>query len=83
MTDLQTDVKTRLVMAKSLRALSDEELAQYLSGWREGTGNWWLAQIEFKRRQDRGNVHRGWIGIVISILALMTSIGMSFVKIAS
>jgi hypothetical protein len=73
-TGLQSDDETGLVLAKSLRGLSDEGLAQYLAGWREGTGNWWLAQMEFKRRQEAGNVRRGWLGIALSVLALLVSL---------
>lgn len=82
MAEVQTDAKTRLVVAKSLRPLSDEELAEYLSGWREGTGNWWLAQMEFKRRQESGNVWRGWIGIALSLFALVFSIVSPLLKLA-
>jgi len=60
--------------AASLRSLTDEGLAQQLEGWKEGTGNWWLAQMEFKRRQAAGNVRRGWIGVVLSIVAIIVSV---------
>jgi hypothetical protein len=51
--------------------MSIGELAQYKAGWREGTENWILADIEQRRRE-------GWSGpvrasLALSILALILS----------
>jgi hypothetical protein len=63
-----------------LRTLSDEQLANKMSGWKEHTGNYILCEIEFKRRQARGNEIRGWFSLVISIFAFLVSIAAFFLK---
>ena len=62
-----------------LRALSDVQLSEHLAGWRPGTGEWNLANMELTRRQNAGNVLRGWIAVCISVVALIIS-ALSLVK---
>ncbi|OYD48196.1 hypothetical protein CBY09_21925 [Acidovorax kalamii] len=54
--------------------MSDEQLAEYMTGWKEHTGNYILCEIEFKRRQNRGNEFRGWISLGLSVLAIVISV---------
>lgn len=60
--------------AKELKSKTDEELAEYMSGWKENTGNYILSEMEFKRRQSRGNEIRGWISLGLSVLAIVISV---------
>jgi hypothetical protein len=57
-----------------LKAMSNEELAAYMASWKESTGNYILCEMEFKRRQNSGNAVRGWLSLVISVIALGVSI---------
>jgi hypothetical protein len=66
-----------MAMTTSLQELklkTDEELAEWMAGWKEHTGNYILAEIEFKRRLNKNNEVRGWIAIVLSVLAISISI---------
>jgi hypothetical protein len=45
--------------SKQLRAMSDEQLAEHWSGWKENTGDWHLTNMEVKRRQNRTTEIRG------------------------
>lgn len=53
---------------------SNEKLAEYMSGWKENTGNHVLAQMEFHRRQNKDNEIRGWISLGLATTALIISI---------
>lgn len=68
------------VTSKELREKSDEELAEYMSGWKEHTGNYILCEIEFKRRQSAPNEIRGWISLVLAVLAIIVSLIALVVK---
>ena len=74
------DLETRLFKAAALRALSDEQLAQTLSGCAEGTGNFWLCQMEFTRRHQAANELRGWVGLFISGFAFVISVFALFAQ---
>ena len=69
------------VTSKELRKKSDEELAEEMSGWKEHSGNYILYEIEFKRRQSAPNELRGWISLVLAVLAIIVSIIALAVKI--
>ena len=60
--------------SQELKLKTDEELAEWMAGWKEHTGNYILAEIEFKRRLSKNNEVRGWIAIVLSVLAIGISI---------
>jgi hypothetical protein len=60
--------------SQELKLKTDEELAEWMAGWKEHTGNYILAEIEFKRRLNKNNEVRGWIAIVLSVLAIGISI---------
>ena len=60
--------------SQELKLKTDEELAEWMAGWKEHTGNYILAEIEFKRRLNKNNEIRGWIAVVLSILAIVISI---------
>lgn len=60
--------------AKQLRAMSDEKLAGHWSGYKSNTGDWFLAEMEVKRRQGASNELRGWLSLAISVLALALSL---------
>lgn len=62
------------VKAGDLRKKSDENLAEFMAGWSQDTGNYILCEMEFKRRQNSGNEKRGWMSLGISVLALVISI---------
>jgi hypothetical protein len=57
-----------------LQSKSDKELAEWMSGFKNNTGNYILGEIEFKRRLNKSNELRGWIAIVISVVAFFFSI---------
>jgi len=57
-----------------LKGMSDERLAEYMAGWKEHTGNYILCEMEFKRRQNSGNAVRGWLSVIIAVIALAVSI---------
>ena len=59
---------------KDLRRMTDEDLAQYMTGWKETTQNYIMCEIEFKRRLQAGNEVRGWIALGLSVLAILISI---------
>ena len=61
------------VKALDLRLKSDEELAEFMAGWRVDTGNYILCEMEFKRRQNAANEMRGWISLGIAVFALVIS----------
>lgn len=68
------------VKAEDLRKKSDEKLADFMAGWKQDTGNYILCEMEFKRRQNRGNNIRGWISLGISATALVVAIVALAVK---
>ena len=57
-----------------LRAKTDVELAKYIGGWKVGTEKHVLGMMELKRRQERSNAIRGWIAILIAVVAGLLSI---------
>jgi hypothetical protein len=59
---------------RELRSMSDEQLAEYMTSWKQHTGNYILCEMEFKRRQNRGNELRGWISLGLSVLAIIISV---------
>lgn len=63
-----------------LRTKSDSELAEWVAGWKPGTKDYILGMAELDRRKNRGNTIRGWLAIVISVLALIVSIVALFYK---
>jgi hypothetical protein len=63
-----------------LRRMSTHEVAQWTAGWREGTANRILGELEIKRRLDRGNTVRGWVAIGISLAALAVSFFSVYLK---
>ena len=65
---------TTSVKTTDLKKMSDEELASFMAGWKEHTGNYILCEIEFKRRQNSANEIRGWISLAISFLAIIVSV---------
>ncbi len=68
------------VRAADLREKSDEELAEFMAGWKQDTGNYILCEMEFKRRQNIGNEKRGWISLGISVVALLVAVVAFAVK---
>jgi hypothetical protein len=68
------------VRAEDLRQKSNEELAEFMAGWKQDTGNYILCEMEFKRRQSRGNEMRGWISLGISATALIVAVTALAVK---
>ena len=59
---------------KELQSKTDVELAEWMAGWKIDTGNYILAGLEFKRRLNKSNEIRGWIAIVLSVVAIAISI---------
>ncbi len=59
---------------QELRSKTDEELAEYMASWKEHSGNYILCEMEFKRRQSRGNEIRGWVSLGLSVLAIVVSV---------
>ena len=57
-----------------LKKKSDEELAEWIAGWKPETKNYILGITELDRRKNRGNTVRGWLAIGVSVLALIVSI---------
>lgn len=60
--------------AEELKSKTNEELAEWMAGWKVNTGNYILAEIEFKRRLNKSNEVRGWIAIILSVVAIVISI---------
>jgi hypothetical protein len=57
-----------------LRTKTDDELVEWLSGWKEGTKYYIAGMIELKRRQERPNEIRGWIAVAVSAVSLVISL---------
>jgi hypothetical protein len=68
--------------AKQLRELTDEELAEFWAGWKPGSSDYYMAEMEVRRRQRQPDEIRGWIAIAISACALALSLVALFVKAA-
>ena len=56
------------------RTMTDDELVEDLSGWKEGTKDYIACMIELKRRQERPNEIRGWIAVAVSAVSLVISL---------
>jgi hypothetical protein len=65
-----------------LRKKSDEELCQWIAGWNDqrGIGHRLLGQHELQRRLRQPDAIRSWIAIGISILAVILSVILRFIK---
>lgn len=59
---------------EELKPLSDAALAERMSGLREHTGDFFLCDMELKRRLNRGNELRGWFSLAISLIAILVSV---------
>jgi hypothetical protein len=59
---------------EELKNKTNEELAEWMAGWSVNTGNYILAEIEFKRRMNKNNNIRGWVAIILSLVAIIISI---------
>jgi hypothetical protein len=57
-----------------LKKMTDEQLAEWIAGWKPSTKDYILGKAELDRRMNHGNTVRGWIAIGISGLALLVSI---------
>jgi hypothetical protein len=68
--------------SKQLREMSDEQLAEHWSGWRPQTGDWFLCEMEVKRRQTAASEFRGWASVVLSVLAFIVSLYALYAKSA-
>ena len=66
--------------SKELKGMSDEALAEHWSGWKRDTGDWYLTDIEVKRRQIAASEFRGWLSVVLSIMAVLISIAAIYFK---
>jgi hypothetical protein len=53
--------------------MSDEALAEFMSGWKEHTPNYILCEMEFKRRQIAASEFRGWASLIFAAVALIVS----------
>lgn len=63
----------------SLRTLSDEDLAKYAAGWKDGTQHRILSDFEMARRANRASEVRANFALAISSLALLASVARLFV----
>ncbi|MBT5107105.1 MAG: hypothetical protein HOM25_00360 [Rhodospirillaceae bacterium] len=68
---------------KELRGKTDDELVEWLSGWKEGTKFHIAGMIELRRRQERPNEIRGWAAIFFSAFAILISVFALITKSAS
>jgi hypothetical protein len=68
------------VNSKELRNKSDEDLAEFMAGWRHDTGNYILCEMEFKRRQSAPNEIRGWVSLFLAVFAVIVSVIALFAK---
>ena len=59
---------------EELKPLSDAALAERMSGLKEHTGDFFLCDMELKRRLNKGNEIRGWFSLFISITAVLVSV---------
>ena len=66
--------------AEQLRAMSDEKIAEHWSGYRQDTGDWFLTEMEVKRRQNAASEFRGWASLVLSVLAFIISLVALYVQ---
>ena len=64
--------------AAQLRAMSDEELAEHWSGWKPNTGNWFLTEMEVRRRHQAANELRGWLSLWLAVAAVVVSLAALF-----
>jgi hypothetical protein len=60
--------------AKQLRKMSDEELAEFWSGWKPHTPDYFMAEMEVRRRQSAPTELRGWISLTLSVVAIVISV---------
>lgn len=64
--------------SKTLRRLSDEELYEYVAGWKEGTAHWIGGQVELRRRENwvaRRALTLSFLALLVSIIALIVGNG--------
>ena len=66
---------------KDVRSLSDRELADYQSDYRQNAAEWKLCEQEFIRRQGMPAAERARVAIWISIGALLLSALSTFLSI--
>ena len=59
---------------EDLKSKTDIQLAEYMVGYKEHTAAYVMCEMEFKRRQARGNETRGWISLGISAAAFIISV---------
>ena len=59
---------------EELRPLTDAQLAERMSGLKEHTGDFFLCDMELKRRLNKANEIRGWFSLLISITAVIVSV---------
>lgn len=64
-----------------LRKKTDDELVDYIGGWKTDSRNYLAGMIELRRRQDRPNQIRGWIAIFLSIVAICVSVTALFSRL--
>lgn len=53
--------------------MSHEKLAEHWSGYKQHTGDWFMADMEVKRRHNASSEIRGWISLGLSIAAFFVS----------
>ncbi|PHQ59879.1 MAG: hypothetical protein COC03_04150 [Robiginitomaculum sp.] len=63
----------------TLRRLSDEDLHEYIAGWREGTADYIAGMRELDRRTSTPISVRSWVAIVLSSVAILVSIVQLFI----
>lgn len=68
--------------SKQLRLITDEQLAEYMSGWKEHTPNYILCEMEFKRRQISASEFRGWASLILATLAFIISVFALWQRVA-
>jgi hypothetical protein len=67
-------------LSNDLRKMTNEQLAEYMAGWKPDTGKYIMAEMEFKRRQSAPNEIRGWVSLVLAVLAITISVIALVVK---
>jgi len=59
---------------RKLRKMTDDQLVEYVGGWKQESPNYIAGMIELRRRQERPNEIRGWIALGIAGLSFVISI---------
>ncbi|PTN50411.1 hypothetical protein DAI43_17095 [Achromobacter xylosoxidans] len=60
--------------ADELRALSTIGVVAARSGWKQGSAEWLVCELELQKRLNRPNNLRAWLAIAISAVSIVVAV---------